>query len=46
MTSHNLAPAPGSTAPIGALRPGSLSPLRPVPRGIERPEYVLSLIHI
>jgi len=40
VTSHNLAPAPGSTAPIGALSAGSLSPLRPVPRGIERPEYV------
>ncbi|KHE75096.1 methionine aminopeptidase [Kocuria marina] len=40
MTTHNLAPAPGSTAPRGALRPGSLTPRRHVPGGIERPEYV------
>ena len=40
MTSHNLAPAPGSTAPLGALTPGTLTPLRPVPRQIARPEYV------
>lgn len=40
MTSHNLEPAPGSTAPLGALSSGILTPMRPVPRSIERPEYV------
>ncbi len=27
-------------APEGRLRPGTISPLRPVPRGVELPEYV------
>ncbi|MGQ1797637.1 type I methionyl aminopeptidase [Kocuria oceani] len=39
MLSHNLT-APGGTAPVGALAPGSLSPQRPVPASIPRPEYV------
>ncbi|KLU11594.1 MULTISPECIES: type I methionyl aminopeptidase [unclassified Kocuria] len=39
MLSHNLT-APGGTAPVGALAPGSLSPRRPVPASIPRPEYV------
>jgi methionyl aminopeptidase len=29
-----------STAPVGTLRPGVISPRRPVPPHIERPEYV------
>ena len=29
-----------STAPIGRLTPGTISPRRPVPAGIRRPEYV------
>lgn len=40
MTSHNLAPAPGSTAPLGDLTPGNISPTRAVPASIQRPEYV------
>src|SRR5512142_2518697 len=30
----------GSTAPLGTLRPGVVSPRRPVPASITRPEYV------
>jgi methionyl aminopeptidase len=38
---HNLtAPAPGATAPVGALVPGVVTPARPVPAAIPRPEYV------
>lgn len=40
MTSHNLAPAPGSTAPIGDLKPGIIGSSRSVPAVIPRPEYV------
>lgn len=40
MTSHNLAPAPGSTAPVGDLKPGIIGPSRTVPASITRPEYV------
>ena len=40
MSTHNLAPAAGSTAPTGDLTPGTVGPLRPVPGGIPRPEYV------
>lgn len=40
MTSHNLAPAPGSTAPIGDLKPGIIGSPRSVPASIPRPEYV------
>ncbi|MBD2761212.1 type I methionyl aminopeptidase [Kocuria sp. cx-455] len=40
MTSHNLAPAPGSTAPIGDLKPGIIGSSRFVPASIPRPEYV------
>lgn len=40
MTTHNLAPAPGSTAPTGNLTPGTIGPLRHVPGSIARPEYV------
>jgi methionyl aminopeptidase len=29
-----------TTAPLGTLKPGTLSPIRPVPSSIERPEYV------
>lgn len=32
--------APPQTAPIGSLSPGVVSPRRPVPAHIERPEYV------
>lgn len=28
------------SAPVGTLKPGSLTPMRPVPAGIARPEYV------
>ncbi|MEJ5868772.1 type I methionyl aminopeptidase [Pseudokineococcus sp. 5B2Z-1] len=31
---------PAATAPAGALRPGRVSPRRPVPTGVPRPEYV------
>lgn len=41
MPTHNLtAPAPGGTAPVGALAPGSVTSGRPVPASIPRPEYV------
>src|SRR5664279_1875303 len=30
----------GSSAPIGTLEPGRISPRRPVPAAIRRPEYV------
>jgi methionyl aminopeptidase len=33
-------PGAGSTAPLGALAPGTLSPRRAVPPSIPRPEYV------
>ncbi len=29
-----------STAPLGTLEPGTISPRRPVPASIARPEYV------
>ncbi|WP_432536041.1 type I methionyl aminopeptidase [Kineococcus arenarius] len=32
--------APGSTAPLGDLVPGTVGPRRPVPASIARPEYV------
>jgi methionyl aminopeptidase len=32
--------APGSVAPLGTLVPGEVSPRRPVPASIPRPEYV------
>ncbi len=32
--------APGSVAPLGTLVPGAVSPRRPVPASIPRPEYV------
>jgi methionyl aminopeptidase len=32
--------ATGSRAPIGSLRPGTITPRRPVPASITRPEYV------
>ncbi|MFW0155216.1 type I methionyl aminopeptidase [Rothia sp. P6271] len=38
-TSHNLPATPGQ-APIGCLTPGVVTPIRPVPTHIERPEYV------
>ena len=38
-TSHNLPAEPG-TAPVGCLTPGRVSPVRPVPAHIVRPEYV------
>jgi len=31
---------PSTTAPLGTLVPGTVSPERPVPAGIARPEYV------
>ncbi|GER24389.1 methionine aminopeptidase [Zafaria cholistanensis] len=31
---------PSTTAPVGTLVPGTVSPARPVPAGIARPEYV------
>lgn len=37
--SHNL-PAEPNRAPVGCLTPGTVSPQRPVPAGIVRPEYV------
>lgn len=37
--SHNLPAEPGK-APVGCLTPGTVTPIRPVPAGIERPEYV------
>ena len=40
MPTHNLAPAPGSTAPVGTLAPGAVTPGRAVPATIPRPEYV------
>jgi methionyl aminopeptidase len=33
-------PQPSATAPRGTLTPGTISPQRPVPPGITRPEYV------
>src|SRR5687768_4636802 len=33
-------PSLASTAPIGTLVPGTVSPQRPVPASIPRPEYV------
>ena len=33
-------PSLASTAPTGTLTPGSVSPQRPVPASIPRPEYV------
>ena len=38
-TSHNLPAEPGR-APVGCLTPGRVSPMRPVPSHIVRPEYV------
>jgi methionyl aminopeptidase len=38
-TIHN-APAEPGRAPLGTLAPGVVSPVRRVPEGIERPEYV------
>lgn len=38
--SHNLAAESPSSAPVGALTPGTVSPRLSVPAGIERPEYV------
>lgn len=38
-TSHNLPAEPGR-APVGSLTKGKVGPVRPVPAGIERPEYV------
>ncbi|GAA1349259.1 type I methionyl aminopeptidase [Falsarthrobacter nasiphocae] len=37
--SHNLPAAP-DTAPLGALTPGRVEPMLPVPAAITRPEYV------
>ena len=39
MTSHNL-PAEADRAPVGALIPGIVTPMRSVPAHIIRPEYV------
>ena len=38
-SSHNLPAEPGH-APVGCLTPGRVSPMRPVPSHIVRPEYV------
>lgn len=38
-TSHNRPTEPGK-APLGALSPGRVGPVRPVPQSIQRPEYV------